>query len=62
MYAPASGKVVSVNTKLKDDPSLVNKSAMEDGWMAKMELSNLKELDSLMDKAAYDKHVKESKH
>lgn len=33
LYAPLTGTIVSVNTKLEDSPELVNKSPYSDGWM-----------------------------
>ena len=40
-----------------DDPSLVNGSAEEDGWFFKVTLSDLSELEGLMDEAAYKAHT-----
>jgi glycine cleavage system H protein len=54
VYAPVSGMVVEVNTMLADAPEGVNESAEDDGWFAKIKLSNAGELDELMDRAAYD--------
>lgn len=54
VYAPVSGKVVEVNAGLVDEPALVNQSAEDRGWFAKLEPSDPAELDRLMDKAAYD--------
>jgi glycine cleavage system H protein len=36
VYAPVSGSVSAVNQAVKDDNSLVNKSADKDGWMIKV--------------------------
>ncbi len=60
VYSPLSGKVVEVNKALETSPELINKSAEGDGWIAKIEVSNPKEFDTLLDKAAYDKFVEES--
>ncbi len=57
MYAPLSGKVIEINTGLNDSPDVVNKDPYGDGWMVKMELSDLSELDSLMDSTAYKSTV-----
>lgn len=53
VYAPASGKITEVNDALSSDPSLVNSSAQDKGWLYKMELSDSSQLESLMDEAAY---------
>lgn len=57
VYTPVSGEVVGVNTELSGDPALVNRAAENEGWFMKIKLSNASELDSLMDKAAYDNFV-----
>ncbi len=61
VYSPLSGKISEVNNTLEDTPEIINKEAEGDGWIAKMEVSNSKEFDALLDKAAYDKLVKEEK-
>ncbi len=53
MYAPVSGKLVEVNSALNEAPETVNADPYGEGWIVKIELSNLAELDKLMDAAAY---------
>ena len=57
VYAPVSGEVMAVNAKLGDDPAKVNSDPMGEGWFFKLKLSDAKELDALMDEAAYAKFV-----
>jgi len=57
VYAPATGKVIEVNTELEESPDAINSDAYGDGWIFKLELEDADELDSLMDAAAYQKHV-----
>ena len=52
LMSPVSGTVVEVNEALEDEPGLINKDAFEN-WIIKVELSDMSELDSLMDAAAY---------
>jgi glycine cleavage system H protein len=60
--APASGKVTAVNEELSKTPELVNSDPYGKAWIIKMELSNPKELDALMDSAAYEKNTQERSH
>ncbi len=46
--ALVSGKVAEVNEELEWEPSLVNESPYKEGWLVKIELSDLSELDNLM--------------
>lgn len=57
VYAPVSGTVVAANDKLTAEPATVNAEPMAGGWFVKIKLSNLKELDGMMDEAAYGKYV-----
>jgi glycine cleavage system H protein len=52
VYAPVSGTVIEGNAALGDDPALVNSDPEGAGWFFKMELSDLSQLDGLMDAAA----------
>ncbi|WP_182417591.1 glycine cleavage system protein GcvH [Bartonella sp. HY038] len=54
VYAPVDGEVIEINEALSSDPSLVNQSAEDAGWLWRMKLSDKSQLDSLLDKAAYD--------
>lgn len=53
MYAPVTGKVVELNTKLNDEPQLVNTDPYGAGWIIKVELAELSQLNNLLDAAAY---------
>jgi glycine cleavage system H protein len=57
VYAPVSGTVVEGNAALADDPALVNSDPEGAGWFFKMELSDMSQLDGLMDGAAYKAFV-----
>ena len=57
VYAPVTGTVTGVNSKLAAEPATVNSAAMGDGWFVQIKLSNPSELDKLMDEAAYKKYV-----
>ncbi len=64
VYAPVSGEVIEVNSELETAPGKVNDSPLKEGWFIKLKLSaeGKKELDKLLDEAAYEKHVEDSKH
>jgi len=53
LYAPVSGKIISINPELKNTPELLNSDPYGLGWMVKMELNSLPELDSLLDSTSY---------
>lgn len=53
MYAPVTGKVLELNSKLNDEPQLVNTDPYGDGWIIKVELADPTQLNDLLDAAAY---------
>ena len=53
LYAPVAGDVVAVNDAVVDDPSLVNSSPYEDGWLLKLRVDPAA-VDGLLDRAAYE--------
>lgn len=57
VYIPVSGEVIEANESLNDQPELVNNSTYQDGWIAKVKISNPSDLDDTMDEAAYKEFV-----
>jgi len=53
LFAPFSGKVIEINKKLSDTPETVNSDPYGDGWMIKAEISNLADLNELLDASSY---------
>ena len=53
LFIPVSGKVLEFNSALEDNPELVNESPYEEGWIVKIEISNLDEISDLLDSKAY---------
>ena len=53
LFIPVSGKVLEFNSALEDNPELVNESPYEEGWIVKMEISDLDEISDLLDNKAY---------
>lgn len=51
------GKVVEVNPRLADEPELVNSDPFGDGWMIKIECSDLTPLEKLADATAYERQI-----
>ena len=53
VYIPVSGKIVAINETLADTPEIINSDPYGTAWMVKIELSDLAELDNLMDPETY---------
>ncbi|MFA5793477.1 MAG: glycine cleavage system protein H [Candidatus Brocadiia bacterium] len=59
VYAPASGKVLEVNSDLLKTPSLIIEDCFEDGWLIRIKLEDPSELETLMSNEDYDKFIEE---
>ena len=59
LFSPISGEVLSVNSDLVDQPSTLNDSPYEDGWLIRVNFSDHSEIDDLMTAEEY-KVFKES--
>ena len=57
VYSPVSGEVTEGNSKVADDPSIVNSDPEGEGWFFKLKLDNPGELDGLMEEGAYREWV-----
>ena len=63
VYAPISGVVIAVNEALSDEsgekpqPELINQDSYGDGWLFKLEPSNLDEIEELLDRETYAEQI-----
>jgi len=57
VFAPVSGTVVEVNSRLTEDPSLVNSDPKVEAWFFKLSIDNKEELNSLMSEEDYLKSL-----
>ena len=55
IYAPISGKIISINEKLEESPELVNESPYDFGWMVLIEPEG--EVKDLLDAASYRESI-----
>jgi len=62
LFAPITGKVLEVNKALDSAPESVNEDPYGKAWMIVIEAADSASLDSLLDKASYEKHVKDAAH
>jgi glycine cleavage system H protein len=53
VYAPVGGEVVAVNDKLATEPGLVNAEPTGNGWLFKLKVADVAELETLLDEPAY---------
>ncbi|MDP4034304.1 MAG: glycine cleavage system protein GcvH [Pseudorhodobacter sp.] len=57
ILAPVDGEVVEVNTKLVDNPGLVNEDPLGAAWFFKMKVDDLSVLDAFMSEDEYNELI-----
>ena len=57
LYSPVSGEVMEVNQEVVDRPELVNQSPYEEGWLVRLRLADLAEVDGLLTAEQYDELI-----
>ena len=53
LFMPITGEVTEFNETLEDEPELINSSPYDKGWIVKVEISDLSELDNLLSAEEY---------
>ncbi|MBN1250829.1 MAG: glycine cleavage system protein GcvH [Bacteroidales bacterium] len=57
LLMPVTGEVIEINPNLEDTPEIVNKDPYGKGWLIKIKISDLAEVNDLLDAAAYKQHT-----
>jgi glycine cleavage system H protein len=57
LYLPVRGTITQINPAIANSPELVNNDPYGEGWMVKMKISNVADIDTLMDAKAYEQMV-----
>jgi len=61
LNSPVTGEVIEINAPLTDDPSVINDSPYEDGWIIRVKLDAASASD-LLDAAAYEQYLTTRAH
>jgi glycine cleavage system H protein len=57
LFMPVSGTVLAVNTRLKDEPNLVNDDSLGEGWLIRIRPTQPEELNTLLDQTSYEQII-----
>ena len=57
LFMPVSGEVAEFNESLEDEPEKVNSDPYGDGWMIKVKMDDLSQLEDLLSVEAYKELV-----
>lgn len=53
LFMPISGEVIEFNETLEDAPETVNSDPYEKGWLVKVKIADVSQLDNLLDAKTY---------
>ena len=53
LFMPVGGKVIEMNSTLEDKPELINEDPYGEGWIIKIDISDLSEVDNLLSPEEY---------
>lgn len=53
LFLPIAGEIIEFNESLEDEPEKVNTDPYGDGWMVKVKVSDVSQLEELLTVAAY---------
>ncbi|MGE4271401.1 MAG: glycine cleavage system protein GcvH [Desulfitobacterium sp.] len=62
IISSVGGKVIEFNQEVLDSPELLNNDPYGEGWLVKIEVDDLKDLDGLMSAAEYEAFLAEEGH
>ncbi len=57
LFSPVTGEVVEVNQRLRDHPELANEDPLGEGWLLRVSVNDLSELDQLMSAEEYGSYI-----
>jgi glycine cleavage system H protein len=57
IYSPLTGKIISINEDLANEPSLLNSDPYDDGWICDIQIKDLTEIEDLMTADDYRAYV-----
>lgn len=58
IFTPVGGEVSAINEDLNDTPEVVNDDPYGDGWMVKIKMDNVGEIDALLSAEEYEEYLK----
>ena len=57
LYSPVTGVVADINTRLAEDPELVNTDPYGEGWLIRLEPGDVAELSQLLSPQEYSDYI-----
>jgi glycine cleavage system H protein len=59
VYLPIQGKIIEINNNLINNPELINNSPYQEGWIAKVEIVDINDLNNALDESSYNLYLQQ---
>jgi len=59
IYMPVCGEISAVNTKLEDEPEIINEDSFGEGWLFKIQADNNDDVEALLSAEGYESSLDE---
>ena len=57
LFMPVSGDIIKINDKLEEKPDMVNKDPYGEGWLIKVKIDDVEQVNNLLDAESYKKMI-----
>ena len=57
IYSPIDGEIIDINEEINNSPDLINSDPYEKGWLVKIKIKTLNQLDNMLTKNQYMKII-----
>lgn len=58
LFMPVSSEIIQINSKIEDSPEVINEDAEGDGWIVKVKITNMDDVDNLLSYEEYQENIK----
>tara|TARA_B100000029_G_C17527424_1_gene942145 strand:+ start:1115 stop:1483 length:369 start_codon:yes stop_codon:yes gene_type:complete len=58
LFMPVSSEIIQINSKIEDSPEVINEDAEGDGWIVKVKITNMDDVDNLLSYEMYQEIIK----
>jgi len=58
LFMPITSEIVEINSEIENSPEMINEDAENSGWIVKVKISNMDDIDNLLSKKQYEAMIK----
>jgi len=58
LFMPVTSEIIEINSEIEDSPEIINEDAENSGWIVKVKISNIDEIDNLLSYEEYQDLIK----